>query len=112
MRKFIHQELAAGRWFEMSLAEQLANVGSEVGRAAKWDKEGNAVQRERALERAFELLYLTISDKRWFGSKLKELCRVREVLADTFYGECIYGATPQSMEKYFYPYAVEARRKV
>jgi len=26
----IHKELASGRWFKFSLAEQLANVGSEI----------------------------------------------------------------------------------
>ncbi len=31
-----HQELAAGRWSRLSLAEQLGNVGSEVGRMRRW----------------------------------------------------------------------------
>ncbi len=30
-----HRDLAAGRWWELSLAEQLGNVGSEVSRAAR-----------------------------------------------------------------------------
>lgn len=30
---FQHQNLAAGSWQKLSLAEQLGNVGSEVGRA-------------------------------------------------------------------------------
>ena len=112
MTEFIHKDLAAGRWFQMSLAEQLGNVGSEVGRAANWTIKGNIEQSNRALERAFDLLDLIIGDKRWIGPKLKELCRVREVLADTFYGDRVYGATPQSMEKYFYHYAVWARNSV
>jgi len=28
----MHRELAAGRWFELSLVEQLANIGSEIER--------------------------------------------------------------------------------
>jgi hypothetical protein len=36
MVDYVHQNLAVGRWFEMTLAEQLGNVGSEVGRAIKW----------------------------------------------------------------------------
>jgi hypothetical protein len=112
MAEFIHKDLAAGRWFQMSLAEQLGNVGSEVGRAVNWNVKGNVEQSNLALDRAFDLLNLTIGDKRWIGSKLKELCRVREVLTDTFYGDRAYGATPQSMEKYFYHYAVEARKSV
>lgn len=94
----------------MSLVEQLGNVGSEVGRAANWAEKGNLEQKERALARAFDLLNLTIGDERWAGPKLKELCRAREVLADTFYGDRAYGATPRSMEKYFYHYALAARR--
>jgi hypothetical protein len=36
MPNFIHKELAAGKWFTLSLPEQLANIGSEVGRARRW----------------------------------------------------------------------------
>ena len=31
-----HQGLAAGGWGRLSLAEQLGNVGSEVGRMRRW----------------------------------------------------------------------------
>ena len=31
-----HQDLADGRWWELSLAEQLGHVGSEVSRAIRW----------------------------------------------------------------------------
>jgi len=35
MKKILHKELAAGKWFKLSLAEQMANIGSEVSRAGK-----------------------------------------------------------------------------
>ena len=38
---FQHNDLAGGRWFLFSLAEQLGNVGSEVERAIKWHAKGN-----------------------------------------------------------------------
>lgn len=110
MEGFIHKNLAAGRWFELTLAEQLGNVGSEVGRAVKWHNKGNVESRDRALDRVFDLLDLTIADERWRGSKLKELCRSREVLADTFYGDREYKDTPEALEKYFYQYAFLARK--
>jgi hypothetical protein len=47
-----HRELAAGRWVELSLAEQLGNVGSEVSRALSWEQRGNAEHCARAVERA------------------------------------------------------------
>lgn len=33
-----HKELAQGRWAQMPLAEQMANIGSEVSRAFNWQK--------------------------------------------------------------------------
>jgi hypothetical protein len=75
-----HQELAAGRWLRLSLVEQLANVGSEVERAIRWRGKGNAAYGQRALERALELLDLTIADEK-NRLRLKELTRLREALA-------------------------------
>ena len=111
MTNYIHQNLAQGKWFTMSLSEQLGNVGSEVGRAAKWQRQGNAISRDKALERALDLLDMTIADTRRTKS-LKELRRSREVLADTFYGNKEYKDTPEAMEKYFYQYAVAARMNI
>lgn len=105
----IHKDLAAGRWFEMSILEQLGNVGSEVGRAAKWQKQNDLEKRDKALDRAFDLLDLTIMDRRWQSYRLKELCRAREVLADVFYGNNQYNDSPEKMEKYFYRFALAAR---
>ncbi len=31
-----HKDLAAGRWYSLSLAEQLGNVGSDFERALRW----------------------------------------------------------------------------
>ena len=97
-------------WSKMSICEQLGNVGSEVGRARKWHEKGDTLHRDKALERAFELLDRTIADPRWNGPRLKELCRVREVVKDTFYGDREYNDTPENLEKYFYQYAVVARK--
>jgi len=58
-----HQDLAAGRWFALSLAEQLGNVGSEVSRAIKWTSRRPELARG-ALERALELIDLMLDDPR------------------------------------------------
>jgi len=104
-----HKNLAAGRWFEMTFAEQMGNIGSEVGRAVSWQKKGNNDHKEKALERAFELIDLTVSDPRWIH-RLKEPLRAREALADFFYGDNFYQSTGESLEKYFMQFAFEARR--
>ena len=53
---FQHKELAAGRWSTFSLVEQMANVGSDVGRAINWKAKGNLPYSQKAFERALELL--------------------------------------------------------
>jgi len=87
----------------------LGNVGSEVGRARKWEEKGKEDMKNKALDRAFDLMNLTIIDNRWSTAR-KELCRVREVLADTFLGDKIYNDTPEQLERYFYQYALMARK--
>ena len=103
-----HVGLAAGRWHQLSLAEQLANVGAEVGRMRRRrGAEGPAST--AAFERALELLDLTLADPRWRGRR-KEIARVREVLCDAAFGGREYGATLEDLDRYFLAFAVLARR--
>lgn len=41
IEKYQHSDLAAERWQTMTLSEQLANIGSEFGRAAKRKEKGD-----------------------------------------------------------------------
>ena len=52
-----HASLAAGRWQTLPLVEQLANVGSDVARARRWEKKDPELC-EKAFGRALELLDL------------------------------------------------------
>lgn len=99
------------RWQKMTFAEQMGNVGSEVGRAFSWKKRGNQEQSEKAMQRAFELLDLTIGSYQTYP-RLKELARVRENLADFFYGENEHNSVPEQIEKYFFQFALLARKAV
>jgi hypothetical protein len=102
-----HAALAAGRWRTLPLVEQLANVGSDVARAARWY--GKDPQRcEQAFLRALELLDLTIADDRWKGRR-KELARARELLCDAMHGGTAYGSDLASLDRYFFHFAVAAR---
>lgn len=103
-----HRELAAGRWFRMNLVEQLANAGSEVERALNWRDKDNRELSEQAVERALELLTLTVIDPK-HRTRLRELTRVRETLADFFYGGNRYGGTADSWRNYFHAFAHAAR---
>lgn len=103
---YLHQKLAAGRWQEFSLAEQLGNIGSEVGRALRWrGKDDNLFQ--GAADRALELLGFTLEDARWHG-RLREIARAQEVLCDAFSGGMAYGSTLEDCNRYFFLFAVRA----
>ncbi len=95
--------LADGRWFELSLMEQLANVGCDVDRAIRWKQKNKVVYSEDALSRALNLLNLTIQDPK-NRTRLRELGRMREVLKDYFIGDNNYCYTDEALQKYFIDY--------
>lgn len=107
-----HPELAAGRWWQLSLAEQLGHVGSEVSRARRW-RDSRPEQARRALERALELLDLALADPRHRRrpGRLKELARAREVVADHFSERPAYAGDGASLQRYFDAFALAARRR-
>ncbi|MCD4848272.1 MAG: hypothetical protein K8R76_08785 [Candidatus Aegiribacteria sp.] len=109
MKSSMHKDLAAGRWWELSLYEQLGNVGSEVGRALRW-KTRNPQISQRAFERALELMDFTLDDPRHRCSvtRLRELARAREVLVDFLAGSNEYQSTADSLQRYFDAFAVAA----
>lgn len=113
MKNFIHKEAADGKWFHMPLAEQLGNIGSEVGRSANTQgKDGHRFH--QAVERALDLFDLTMEDKRWIEQKrLREIARVREVFCDAAYNRGKeYNTSLADLDKYFLQFAIAARRAV
>lgn len=106
-----HRDLAAGRWWTLSLAEQLGNIGSEVSRAERW-KTRNPEMSRGALFRALELIDLTLDDPRVRRSRprLREIARAREVIVDYFFGSNQYGSSGTSLLKYFDAFALLARQ--
>lgn len=109
-----HKELAAGRWNSFSFFMQMANIGSEVFRALKWGSRDQNNYRFAA-ERALELLDLTIDDlKNHTSSRLKELFRLRECMADFFFFNNEYKSSQKSWSNYFtaFTYAASLEREV
>jgi hypothetical protein len=105
-----HRDLAAGRWWTLSLFEQLGNIGSEISRASRWRGRNEDLARG-ALERALELFDFTLDDPRHRMSeaRLREIARAREVVADFFAGSNEYRSTAEALQKYFDAYALAAR---
>lgn len=92
------------RWFALPLVEQMGHIGSEVGRAAKWQgKDEKSFW--GAVTRALELIDLTREDRRWAKRRL-ELDRARESVADAVLGGTEYQSTLPDLEKYFMQFAL------
>ncbi|MBI4138963.1 hypothetical protein HY479_02320 [Candidatus Uhrbacteria bacterium] len=104
----IHQELATGRWHELTLAEQLGNIGSEVGRTKNWRGKDDA-RFQGAFDRALELFDLTLADKRWKGLRRREIARAREVFCDAATDGGMYTVTLNALERYFFDFALASR---
>jgi hypothetical protein len=95
-----HRELASGRWKELSLVEQMANIGSEVGRARRWRRKGKSELAEKAAARALELLDLSLGAGHSYA-RLREIARVREALVDFLFGSNEFGSSEASWQSYF-----------
>jgi hypothetical protein len=104
-----HKGLAQGRWFKLSFLEQMANIGSEVERALNWKAKNKVEYSNLAVERALELLDLTLDDAN-NRARLKEIARVREALVDYFGGDNQFSSTDLSWRKYFSAFTFAARR--
>ena len=88
IREYIHKNLKAGRWCELSLSEQLGNIGSEYNRAITAKRKGDQERYGNACDRTLELCELTIDDQRWRGTPvLKEICRMNREVARTLVDE-------------------------
>jgi len=102
----LHQGLTQEKWQKLSFLAQMGNVGSEIGRTINWLPK-NQAQGQAAFDRGLELLDLTLVDPK-NRKRLKELCRLRECLADYFYGDNEFGSTDASWEQYFYGFTYAA----
>ncbi|MDP2642695.1 MAG: hypothetical protein Q8P62_02535 [Candidatus Peregrinibacteria bacterium] len=105
--KTTHTDLANGRWFTMSLSEQMGNTGSEIHRLVLSQNKDQA-RFDSAFDRALELIDLTLADPRW-KKGYKEIARVREVLCDIFFGKNQYDTSLEALDNYFFQFGLAAR---
>lgn len=106
----LHQKSAEGKWFGLSLCEQLGNIGSEVHRALRWqDKDRDNF--EAAVNRTLELFELTLKDPRW-RKRLREIARARELFCDAITGGKEYKSSLTDLDRYFFHFALCARQNM
>ena len=97
---FFHKELTKEKWESVSFFAQMSNIGAEIGRTINWRNKDKKIS-ESAFYRGLELLDLTIADRK-NRNKLKELCRLKEILADYFCFNNVYKSNDMQLNNYFY----------
>ena len=95
-----HKNLTKNRWEKMNFVEQMANIGSEISRANHWRKKNNTEYSNNAVNRAIELINLTI-DSISVKSHFKEVTRLREAIYDYYYGNNEFSSSDFLWQKYF-----------
>ena len=101
-----HNDLSLEQWQRLSFEYQLGNIGSEITRARAWEEKGDHEQRNRALERALELIDLTLQ-----CTQAGELKILRAVAHDKLAMKNTYDCPLDALENYFLPFALLARKK-
>lgn len=100
----LHAGLTHERWERMSLADQLANIGTEVARAARAKNRQDDRRLGQHFFLALELFAFTLDDERWRNQRV-EIGRTREIVCDYLVGDNEYDSSAESLDAYFLPFS-------
>jgi len=94
----------ATRWAQLTVFEQMGNIGSEVGRTMAAMRRGDSVSGEAAVRRALDLFDATVAS--WSDEgRLRELLRARELFLVSVENK----EPDQKLDDYFFNFALVAR---
>lgn len=98
-------------WKELTIYEQMGNIGSEVGRAINAQRNGKTKRVDGAIDRALDLFDATseclIEQK---SPRVREVLRSREEFLRLFF-DGTFEADADDIERYFAQFATAARRQ-
>lgn len=104
----IHKKIAKHGWAELSFAEKMGNIGSEISRARSADERDDIGRRNKSLDRAFELVDLTLANESSIA-RVKEIKLLRDIMQDIING--VQDVKLQSIEQYCLCFAILARKE-
>ena len=98
------------RWAQLSLNEQMGNIGSEVGRAIIAHRNGNELRKNRAVDRAIDLFSATVDVTIGtpYSYRLKEILRARDEFLRLFFDDT-FNHDATNIERYVMNFAFLAR---
>ncbi|MDR0459742.1 MAG: hypothetical protein LBG68_04710 [Coriobacteriales bacterium] len=104
-------QIDRNRWEQLGILEQMANIGSEVGRAIKARKAGKEDRVDGAITRALDLFAATTEQlARQKSPRLREVLRARNEFLRLFY-DGTFDSDAEAIERYFTLFAIAARNQ-
>lgn len=97
------------KWLNLTKAQQIGNIGSEIARAAYWEERNDIANRNSALERSLELLDLTLDDRRW-NAGIKEIARFREVVGAKYCNNDFFNITLKELKEFCINFVMNSGR--
>ena len=102
-------EIDRERWAQLSIFEQMGNIGAEVGRAVNATRAGKDKRAQGAIDRAVDLLDATVevlvAQK---SPRVKEVLRAREEFLRLFF-DGTFEEDADNIVRYFNLFAIVAR---
>ncbi len=104
-----HSISASGRWFQLSFAEQFANIGGEIERYNLAQKRQDNQAAQLAFYRSLDLINLSRQDPK-HKHRNKEIGRFKELWCDTALNLGIYNTPIKFFQDYCMLFALVTRR--
>ncbi|PIQ80195.1 MAG: hypothetical protein CO042_02100 [Parcubacteria group bacterium CG_4_9_14_0_2_um_filter_41_8] len=105
----IHKKILEHRWADLSFAEKMGNIGSEVSRARSADERNDIERRNKSLDRVSELVDITLASENK-DARVREIKLLRSIVKDIKSG--LKDIHLKSIEQYCVPFAVLARNNI
>jgi len=107
-----NQGVERERWAQLTIFEQMGNIGSEVGRAINAQRRGKTERMNGAIDRAIDLFDATAAV--WAQKKsprTREILRAKEQFLGLFFGDAdeVAAIDADGLERYFMQFAAAAR---
>ena len=104
-----NSDLVLGRWYELTVVQQLANIGNHVIEAIARKNQECLQRMQQELEQALKFFDLTLEDNRWNFYRLREIKTARMMVCDFLVGDNEYKSDEKFLNDYFTQFAIAAR---
>lgn|SRR3989338_5295915 len=98
------------KWDKLPLIEQLSHIGAEIHRASNWEQKNDKISRNKALERAIDLMDLILNNAN-LHHRAKEITRLREVVCECYTENYENNVSLSMLDNYFLTLAIYARNR-